>query len=272
MSTYHPELDNPGQQLQELLMELYPMGDIPEKVFISKLDHDLRAEGQLVEVIYKSSINYLVRRLIKTAQYIKKTSGEISDALYFSELRNLLNNELDFPKGQIEKILILLLECVIASEKKPTQKTKDRVVRMARDQGKKCYICGCDMDFTQNNMDQSVEVEHLWPNSLGGQSVDSNLIACCRRCNQAKHDYLDADDFHYEEISFNTEDFPEEHTLRDREQKIALLARSAYKCSYRRCKATPSSSGEFTYFRRNPGDSWHYLNIDTFCSEHSNNG
>jgi 5-methylcytosine-specific restriction endonuclease McrA len=268
MSTNYSESENPGQQLQTLLTEIYPIGEVSGKNFISKLDCDLRAEGEFIQIIYKSSINYLVRRLIRTAQYIREISGNFSDLIYHKELRGFLQNELGLPKGQIEKTFILLLECVSVSEKRPTQKTKDRIVRKARKDNYKCYICGCDLDFTQPNIDSSVEVDHLWPNSLGGESNDSNLIACCRRCNQAKHDHIDTTDFHFEEIAFYTDTFPSENTLRDREHRVALWAKNDYKCCYGKCKSTPRSSGELLFERKNPDDSWHYLNIETYCSEH----
>jgi len=44
-----------------------------------------------------------------------------------------------------------------------------------------CYICGIDLVIGDN-----ATLDHIIPQSLGGENVESNLIPCCRRCNGTK--------------------------------------------------------------------------------------
>lgn len=262
------ELNNPGIELRNLLTGLYPVGEIG-KTFIGKIDHGLQADNEFVQCVYQSSLNYLVRRLIRTAQSIKKNCNGLSDFMFYERLRNFIKSELEIFPGKVEGIFILLIECLKNSSDKPSQKTKDRIIRKAKEQNLKCYFCGCDLDFIQPNLPESAEIEHLWPNSLGGDSSDSNLVVSCRKCNQAKCDYIDSSDFHFEEICLNaTDDFKEFSTQMKREYEVALWGKNDFSCTHGKCKSSPKNSGEFTLVKRNYNDSWHFLNIDAYCPQH----
>ena len=48
----------------------------------------------------------------------------------------------------------------------------------------RCYICGRKMTFSHET--DFPTVDHIIPLSLGGSNKESNLAACCARCNQLK--------------------------------------------------------------------------------------
>jgi len=50
-----------------------------------------------------------------------------------------------------------------------------------------CYMCGFDLDPAVDSRDpRFVTLEHLWPNSLGGDSIFENLMPACNRCQRDK--------------------------------------------------------------------------------------
>jgi len=111
----------------------------------------------------------------------------------------------------------------------------------------------------------SPEVEHIWPRAMGGQTNEGNLLLACSECNQDKHDYIDASDFHYEEIALvnwdeTSSDFTNELK---REYKLALWSKSSFECEL--CGSKAQDMGRLEFIRKNPNDSWHFLNISIVC-------
>lgn len=48
--------------------------------------------------------------------------------------------------------------------------------------GYECAYCGAETDDTSRSLD------HVMPQSRGGEHTPDNLVVCCRRCNSAKRD------------------------------------------------------------------------------------
>jgi hypothetical protein len=64
---------------------------------------------------------------------------------------------------------------------------RDRVLAQARD---RCGYCRSSSAITGTNL----EIDHLTPESLGGPTVEANLWAACRDCNNAKKARVEAID------------------------------------------------------------------------------
>src|ERR1700761_2973303 len=60
---------NAGEILREYLKRIFPVDDLGP---IQLMDSIFRANKELSQTVYDSAINYLVRRLIKTAYYYRK--------------------------------------------------------------------------------------------------------------------------------------------------------------------------------------------------------
>jgi hypothetical protein len=270
-------LAHPGQQLRLFLEELYPLDHKNKTTFISRIDEALRASSDFSEIVYASCINYMVRRLITVAEYIKQKGDKIGqpEYLFIRDLRDFIREETRIPPNKVEELLFLLLNCVKVRNKKPTPVTKKRIRRKAQEKNElNCYICGVSLDFEQDGRGESAEVEHVWPNALGGPNNDFNLRMSCHRCNtqrarcQSKKDFIDASDFHYEEICLvhdkaDGEAFSIE--LR-RDYEVALWSKSNFECAT--CGRPASYVGRLEFCRQNQNDSWHFLNIDAYCHEH----
>lgn len=84
------------------------------------------------------------------------------------------------------RLLRLLSEAVLKSDRKISKGVANAVRRYARDAHPNCYICGRALVFENSNCDQAFTAEHLWPSSVGGDSNEDNLLPACKACNGAK--------------------------------------------------------------------------------------
>jgi 5-methylcytosine-specific restriction protein A len=50
----------------------------------------------------------------------------------------------------------------------------------------RCRYCGCVLERGLVFLDASATVDHVKPKAEGGTDEESNLVACCRRCQQRK--------------------------------------------------------------------------------------
>lgn len=255
---------NPGEKLRELLHEIYPYSSRGMSV-IEKIDYDFVADGEISRFLYQSSINYLVRRLITTSVYIYKINSNDLTKNLRREIENHLQDYTRLNSTQIREISRILVECVQAANK--TSYEKRRIIETARSRRFCCFTCGTKLDFDDKDSWSYATVDHLWPRSMGGHGEIDNLKAVCRSCNNLyKADYIDASDFHYEEISLTCTSYVDYLKERERQYELAILAKTNYKCAV--CNLDAHYIGELRIGRKDPKDSWHFHNLQAYCSHH----
>ena len=274
------ENNNPGEQLRELLTSLYPIVENNEQnaasSFVFNIDYAFKADGSFSQLLYDSSINYLVRRLINTSAYLKRKyqSDNYPPEKFFDELRKFVEQETRIEETEREKIIVLLQQCLQAKNKKRKSKSKKlqkgRIIKNAiNTYGElRCYVCGKSLTESDDKQNNKIEIEHYWPQSLGGMTQDFNLKISCSSCNNHKKSYIDFSDFHYEHICLinDKDDVYASREIR-KEQKIALWAKNEYSCSV--CSRTAAEIGRLSFGRINLNDSWHFLNIQSYCDLHN---
>lgn len=262
---------NPGEQLREFIKKLFP-ADVKNNSFISRIDYLLQADGELIDLVYNSTINYVLRRLIVTADYFQrkcKKEGK-GDEKFITDLRAFLKDDMHFPEEKhIGQIFVLIRQCLDKRNAQVADSTKHKIKTKAKNNTKACYICGGELEFDTRKKDSYnfVQVEHKWPQAMGGASDDFNLEVACSNCNGKKSDYIDASDFHYEKICL-VSDENDRHfsTEMNREYELALWAKREFKCSI--CGKSAADAGKLKFARKNPNDSWHFLNIEIYCEKH----
>ena len=58
-----------------------------------------------------------------------------------------------------------------------------RSAMMQKNKKPACYLCGLPLDpMAPDGLANSLTLEHLWPTSMGGDSVEENLLPACSRC------------------------------------------------------------------------------------------
>jgi 5-methylcytosine-specific restriction endonuclease McrA len=74
----------------------------------------------------------------------------------------------------------------ISVEAKPA---KLAVAKEIRESASVCYMCGVKLMQSGGGRNQAT-TEHLWPLSLGGESIESNLIGACQDCNEKRENSI----------------------------------------------------------------------------------
>lgn len=197
---------NAGQDLRSFLKQIFPKETKSEENgFITSIDKGIVANGEFTNLVYESCINHLVRRLViaadATREITRKMYRDPEQNLHFiNNLRHYLEAHLVTSKEERETILFLLIECIRNQGKPISNGTKRKLRREAQHDNLGCYICGCELDFEDPKKPNFAEFEHVWPNRLGGSSTYINIRMACATCNRIKRNYIDASDFHYEQI------------------------------------------------------------------------
>lgn len=269
------ELSSPGLLLREELARIYPYDPNERAAFITRFDDGLLADGRLSRLIYDSTLNYFLRRLITVAEYFKRkyydTTG--SEFEYWSQLRFYLREYTRIPHSDIERVFTLLRMCVSERNRSPSPGTRNSIIRDARNRNARCYICGREVTYDRNAIDltgQKAEIEHVWPKALGGSNNETNLKIACERCNKIKADYIDYSDFHYEEVCGVTdENMSNFETDFGWNYRVAVLSKSDFVCSVDGCNRSARLYGELQLQRIDPFDSWHFLNVEAYCDRHA---
>jgi 5-methylcytosine-specific restriction endonuclease McrA len=263
---------NPGYRLRQHLATLFP-NQPARNSYISKIDEVLYAESEFSELSYYSSLNYLVRRLIAAADFIeRKFSGEDNPPnRYLLELRKHLRNNYSFPSSSIEDTHTLLLESLQTRGKPLSSGKINQVLKLGEAFGYSCYICGRDViyDKTGYKADEPAlaQVEHVWPKYLGGSNELYNLTIACQACNHTKENFIDYYDYHFEHFHNPLDTSHENHKfLFTKQFRQAAFLRS--NCECKRCSVPAVKQTPLYFCRSDKSDTWHLLNIDTYCDKH----
>jgi len=247
---------NPGEKLYSFLKQLFPekhesLDSDNLYCFISRMDDCLIADGEFIKIVYNSSINYILRRLVNTAEYLKRKyeTDEFPAGKFVEELRKFIKQETRIPDNESEKIIVLLQACIQSKGKELKTSRKKRLIKEYKSKSQlRCYICGKDLN------EEEVKIEHMWPKTMGGATEEFNLKISCSDCNDKKKDYINSSDFHYEQICLVTdkEDKSFSNEMK-KEYRIALWAKSDYSCM--RCGKPASIVGKLNFGRINLEDS-----------------
>jgi 5-methylcytosine-specific restriction endonuclease McrA len=101
------------------------------------------------------------------------------DWLHFSE-----HNADDFQKLHSPSITLALPEIVVLTkyDRLPQRDVKYSRENVFMRDKYKCQYCGEKFPYKE------LTIDHVIPKSLGGKSLWSNVVACCKQCNGAKAD------------------------------------------------------------------------------------
>ncbi|WP_188706547.1 HNH endonuclease [Silvimonas iriomotensis] len=135
----------------------------------------------------------LMMRCIKKAKWIDRTDPLHADnnALerHKRELVNYFLTSLEIPKnslgGNLEQLANYVIDAYRSSKKDITHTVRKQFKRRPDN----CYICGVSIDDS-SQADQNYELEHIWPQSYGGDSIEGNLLPSCSHCNKEKSHML----------------------------------------------------------------------------------
>lgn len=154
-------------------------------------------------------------RIIRRARLFFLNQGHNSAQM----LGPLLRRELDLPpRFTDDKKFCELAKRVgqIAEQKRRDKNIESAAMGRGR---LHCYLCGHEL-ATKGRPGKKLSIEHVWPISLGGETVEANLLPACGPCNShRKHTvswatgplhstFLSADETPSRDLTLSVRDFP----------------------------------------------------------------
>lgn len=261
---------HPGEALRDYLIKLYPK---TQSGFLYQIDRDFKDGESILDAFYRGFINYLLRRLIVVANsyYRKFPPQSYGERYYKDELEKFFTKNTRYQKLQIRALVNHLWDCMYFANKDLSDNDKRRIRLRDQRDGRRCYICGTDLEYNNKSSPAYPSVDHKWPRSLGGRDREDNLASLCQRCNSAmKKDYIDWSDYHFEEIalpSLDLDDFRKQSRKGRADElsyfEAAVLAKTEYRCSL--CGSEAHRVGRLVIDRMSEADGWHFLNLQPYC-------
>jgi len=133
----------------------------------------------------------LTCRIVRAGTSLLKETNERgaripADPTFEGDYRRFLREQLLIPPTLVERVLRMALRAVQASREEINETTRRRLTRQAQRTHDYCYMCRQPLDFTGGDVNRKLELEHVWPQCYGGNSVDDNLLPACGSCNRKK--------------------------------------------------------------------------------------
>jgi 5-methylcytosine-specific restriction endonuclease McrA len=91
-----------------------------------------------------------------------------------------------------------------------------------------CYICGFPVFEKPLETQIKMQLEHIWPQSFGGDSIAENLLPACPTCNNAKSDMLLWQNAHIHSFTLKPEPSPQELENIEKKLRIAQHRRNIF--------------------------------------------
>jgi hypothetical protein len=152
------------------------------------LELQLSATGrsmQLVEFFRQVAAVTLTGRIVAAGVSINETNS-INDVMFQKLLREYLRDTVGIPgrfMNEIYRFSHRAIEAAILSIPNAVQK---KIRSWAEVHHTCCYMCGQALDFNQKDNVRSYTLEHIWPRSYGGDSIEENFLPACKSCNGEK--------------------------------------------------------------------------------------
>jgi hypothetical protein len=132
---------------------------------------------------------FSVRKLLRYWADEKKLIAD--ESMYVARLKKHIKENVFI--GLTDDIASRLARACIAAEeasnKKITKSVRENV--LAESTKHNCYLCDDELDFRAlENEPNMLTLEHLWPTSIGGDSIEENLLPACTKCQKITKDTM----------------------------------------------------------------------------------
>lgn len=260
-------LINPLQILWQLLNELHPLKEQNDS-WIARADRAMQADGELEALLHRSTIAYLARRLVTAAQQVRRkhVAHERAWELFHTDLRAFLETHTSYTTADQERLHSFLAECVRHGEKHPPPGLKRRLLQPSGDDY--CAVCRRALQWEAGHYLEAT-LDHVWPRSLGGGNEEENLLLVCGDCNRRKADRMNGSDFHFESFSFKVVGHGDDSFGTEVNRLVRIAVTLEHDCECAGSREDEQCTGELTLARRDPSDSWHFINMLPYCELHN---
>lgn len=260
---------NPGEQLFRWLLNRYKRQRVDKNSWIWAMSREFDIE-ELEEFLMRSTILMLLRRLLWNARWYEKRYIEKPIAEERFE-QDYLIGTLGFERKDRRELMKLISDSLDAGKKKISPGLFSKLKKESRESGKRCEICGCEIDYSSKDSLSSFSLDHKWPHSLGGVSEKRNLRVSCKRCNDIRQNTAEASDVHYEHFHVKTDWSSDKQDNfwkeLNRSFRIAALLKSEFRCEMCGEPVTRMEGGP-DFFRKRRDEIYHIFNIQVVCGKH----
>jgi 5-methylcytosine-specific restriction endonuclease McrA len=224
--------------------------------------------------LFRSTILMLVRRLIwNAAWYEERYPGDRIAVIETFERDYLLGN-FGFNRRERRELSKLVFDSLDASRRKIPKGVEQKLLNSAKENQQRCQLCGRNIDYSIDRNDElSYSLDHIWPQSLGGESEEWNLQVTHKRCNSKRQDIADVSDAHYEHFHVKHNWSSDERDSFWKELnwqfRIAAAMKADFTCEI--CKnpeQIDESDGELYFSLMNRDENFNIFNIQVTCYEH----
>lgn len=120
-------------------------------------------------------------RCVRAARHFFETEGHLSPR----QVGQALRREVDLPAQLYADREFC--ECAKQTGRIASLKPRSHTIERnaTRAEPRRCYLCDIALTDTPGSRDQFT-IEHLWPLSLGGDTVEENLLPACKNCNDTR--------------------------------------------------------------------------------------
>lgn len=186
------ELSTDGEKLA-----YYVGGRILHQVQWDQIAQTLMVTGrgeELAGFFREIAIVNLTCRIVRAGTSLARRLGErpsrtTDDPTFLREYRSFCRFQLLIPEERLDQLLRHAVRAVDASRGGISATLRRKLKRWAERTHQHCYMCGQTLDFDEADQHRRFELEHLWPQTYGGNSVEDNLLPVCGACNRKKADY-----------------------------------------------------------------------------------
>jgi hypothetical protein len=134
----------------------------------------------------------MTRRLILAGEHARENFLDPEESGFLSCLDSAISNIGLRDLNSRGKISRLTRDALINSRHSISTRLRTKLLNSGRNNREGCYLCGIALnyDLGPTEKDWDVTLDHLWPQSYGGDSVEENILPACRLCNtKKKQDY-----------------------------------------------------------------------------------
>lgn len=127
--------------------------------------------------------------------------------------------------GVLDKFAFLTMQAEKSSRRDINSSTR----KLSASRGlNNCYVCGRDIYENTTDPSAKLELEHIWPQSFGGDSKVENLLPSCCDCNREKGSMLLWQNSNVHSFVLKPSPSVDEWTSISRKEKIAQHRRSIF--------------------------------------------
>ena len=267
----------------------YVRANVPFQVQVSAIRDDA-----LAEMLHERFVNYVYSRLVVTGCYalgqLPPPDPEVDQAAQREQaLQAAVESVLDvIPEIRDRMVYYLERICprVLGKKAELSKPQRNAVIRMAVEQGHRCYLCGRDLHFPKvrpfgkdgENEEQekriaeirkkrTFTIEHLWSQARGGSRDRTNLAACCFECNNLKKHLISFADVALEQIITTATEGDSLLADMPAMSRLAVLLRQGGCCELCERKLHDLDAEALFLARREPDQPFFFLNIMFVCPD-----